>query len=239
VGTDAVRSYWQAHPCAAKLAASEPGSAGFYAEVERAKLESEPHEPSFADFAAWSGRDVLEIGCGVGIDTARFARAGARVTAIDLTEQAVSLTRALLELEELPGTVMVADSESLPFAADSFDLVYSWGVLHHTPRIGRALAEAHRVLRPGGEARVMVYARRSLFGLALWGRQLARDRRPMTVRTAIGRGLESPGTQAFTPVEAAALFADFADVEIEQVATSYDRVPVDRLGWHLLVRACR
>jgi SAM-dependent methyltransferase len=239
VGTEAVRDYWQENPCAAGLARAEPGSPGFYADVEQAKLRLEPHEVAFADFPAWRGRDVLEIGCGVGVDTTRFARAGAYVTAIDLTDAAVSLARGLLALEHLDGTVIVADAESLPFADESFDLVYSWGVLHHTPDIGLALAEARRVLRPGGEARVMLYGRRSLFAGAVWARQVVRERRPMSPEAALARGLESPGTQAFTRSEAAALFAGFADVEVRQVATSYDRLPVDRLGWHLLVRAGR
>jgi SAM-dependent methyltransferase len=239
VGTESVREYWQEHPCAAALARDEPGSPAFYADVERAKLRLEPHEAAFADFPAWRGRGVLEIGCGVGVDTARFARAGANVTAIDLTDAAVSLARGLLELEHLDGTAIVADAEHLPFADESFDLVYSWGVLHHTPDTGRALEEVRRVLRPGGEARVMLYARRSLFAGAVWARQVGRERRLMSAQDAIARGLESPGTQAFTRAEAARLFSGFAGGEVRQVATGYDRVRIDRLGWHLLVRARR
>ena len=233
MGTDAVRSYWQAHPCAAKLAASEPGSAGFYAEVERAKLESEPHEPSFADFAAWSGRDVLEIGCGVGIDTARFARAGARVTAIDLTEQAVSLTRALLELEELPGTVMVADSESLPFAADSFDLVYSWGVIHHAENPARVLREARRVLAANGEVRAMLYGRHSWVAYGLWLRHALLAGHPSrSLADVVASHMESPGTRAYTRGELETLFAGagFDQVRVSGFATRYDQRAVGRLA---------
>src|SRR5436190_1962527 len=83
-----------------------------------------------ADSSRWRGRDVLEIGCGVGTDTLRFARAGARVTAVDLTEAAIALTRQRLVDEELTASVVQADAEDLPFADASFDLVYSWGVLH-------------------------------------------------------------------------------------------------------------
>ena len=237
----AVHDYWQADPCAAKLATHERGSKEFYEEVERAKIRIEPHEPAFAEFEKWAGREVLEIGCGVGIDTARFARAGAAITAVDLTEAAAELANGLLRLEGLPGQAIVANAEELPFAEETFDLVYSWGVLHHTPDIARAVSEIRRVLRPGGEARVMLYSRRSIFAFAVWGRQMLRERRATTIGAAISNGLESPGTRAFTASEAASLFSGFDDVVVQQVATRYDLLPIkiDRLGWHLLIRATR
>lgn len=237
MGISEIRGYWEAAPCAAKLAVSEPGSKGFYSDIEAAKNRIEPHEAAFADFPKWSGRAVLEIGCGVGIDTARFARAGADITAIDLTEAAVSLANQLLELEELPGKAVVANAEQLPFADASFDLVYSWGVLHHTPNIDQAIAEARRVLKPDGQVRVMLYSRRSTFALAVWGRQVRRERRMITMREALSRGLESPGTKAFTPAEATSLFRGFDAVRVKQVATRYDRQPFNPLGWHLLIQA--
>lgn len=239
MSTADVRSYWQASPCAAKLARHEAGTAGFYHDIEQAKSRIEPHEVPFAGFPEWRGKAVLEIGCGVGVDTARFARAGAEITAVDLTEAAVSLANRLLELEQLPGKAVVADAEELPFDDDSFDLVYSWGVLHHTPHIDRALAEVRRVLRPDGALRIMLYGRPSFFALAVWLRQMARERRVLSVREALGRGLESPGTRAFTKAEAQRMLAGFADVDVRQVATRYDRIPIDRLGWHLLIRAAR
>ena len=157
MGTEAVRDYWQENPCAAGLARAEPGSPGFYADVEQAKLRLEPHEVAFADFPAWHGRDILEIGCGVGVDTTRFARAGAHVTAIDLTDAAVSLARGLLALEHLDATVIVADAESLPFADESFDLVYSWGVLHHTGALWTAVDLAAGRVGPGGSLMIAIY----------------------------------------------------------------------------------
>ena len=237
MGVAEVRDYWQAEPCAAKLSRHEPGEAAFFRDIEEAKSRMEPHEARFAEFERWAGRDVLEIGCGLGIDTARFARAGANVTAIDLTDAGVALTHRLLDLEQLAGEAMVANAERLPFADERFDLVYSWGVLHHTPNIRAAVDEVRRVLRPGGEARVMLYSRHSLFSTAVWLRQMAREVRPMSLRSAIARGLESPGTQAFTKLDAYWMFAQFATRDIRQVATVYDRLPVDRLGWHLLIRA--
>jgi SAM-dependent methyltransferase len=104
---------------------------------------------------------VLEIGCGLGTDGAQFAKAGADYTGVDLTEAAVELARRRFELFNLPGTFRTADAENLDFDDASFDLVYSHGVLHHTPDTVRAVREIHRVLRPQGRAVVMLYHRDS------------------------------------------------------------------------------
>jgi SAM-dependent methyltransferase len=104
---------------------------------------------------------VLEVGCGLGTDGAQFAKAGARYTGIDLTDAAVELAKRRFELFDLPGTFRVADAERLDFPDSSFDLVYSHGVLHHTPDTAAAIREIHRVLRPGGKAVVMLYHRDS------------------------------------------------------------------------------
>src|SRR6185503_19479033 len=104
---------------------------------------------------------VLEIGCGLGTDGAQFAEAGADYTGVDLTEAAVDLARKRFEFFDLPGKFQTADAEDLPFPDQSFDLVYSHGVLHHTPETAKAIKEIHRVLRPGGRAVVMLYHRDS------------------------------------------------------------------------------
>ena len=104
---------------------------------------------------------VLEVGCGLGTDGAQFAKAGANYTGIDLTDAAVDLARRRFELFQLPGTFRVADAERLDFPDNTFDIVYSHGVLHHTPDTAAAVREIHRVLRPGGKAVVMLYHRDS------------------------------------------------------------------------------
>jgi ubiquinone/menaquinone biosynthesis C-methylase UbiE len=125
----------------------------------------------FVDFASLPGKDVLEVGCGSGIAVQLFAEAGAAVTAVDLTPWAVGTTRARLEAFELEGEVLEADGERLPFADSSFDLVFSWGVIHHSTDMDRALAELVRVCKPGGRVVIMVYHRRSLFFLVYRGFQ--------------------------------------------------------------------
>jgi SAM-dependent methyltransferase len=156
-----VRGFWQEHPCGTKFADAPPGSRRFYELVEAHRYKKEWHIPAAAGFAQSKDLRVLEVGCGLGTDGAQFANAGADYTGIDLTQAAVDLAQLRFELFDLPGTFRVADAESLDFPNDSFDLVYSHGVLHHTPDTAGAIREIHRVLRPGGRAIVMLYHRDS------------------------------------------------------------------------------
>lgn len=156
-----VRAFWQENPCGTKFTDAEMGTRAFYERVEEHRYSKEWHIPAAADFASTRGLRVLEIGCGLGTDGAQFAKAGAAYTGVDLTDAAVALAQRRFELSELPGEFRKADAENLDFADDSFDVVYSHGVLHHTPDTARAIKEVHRVLCPGGRAVVMLYHRDS------------------------------------------------------------------------------
>src|SRR6267142_1932221 len=156
-----VRAFWQANPCGVKFADAAPGTRHFYELVEAHRYTKEWHIPIAADFPSARGLKVLEIGCGLGTDGAQFAESGADYTGVDLTEAAVELARKRFELFDFPGKFQTADAENLDFADESFDLVYSHGVLHHTPQTEKAIKEIHRVLRPGGRAVVMLYHRGS------------------------------------------------------------------------------
>ena len=156
-----VRAFWQANPCGVKFADAAPGTRHFYELVEAHRYTKEWHIPIAADFQSARGLKVLEIGCGLGTDGAQYAEAGADYTGVDLTDAAVDLARKRFELFDLPGKFQTADAERLDFADESFDLVYSHGVLHHTPETQKAIDEVHRVLRPGGRAVVMLYHRDS------------------------------------------------------------------------------
>lgn len=158
---DRVRAFWQANPCGVKFADAAPGTRRFYELVEAHRYSTEWHIPDAADFAGARGLKVLEIGCGLGTDGAQFAKAGADYTGVDLTDASVQLARRRFELFNLPGTFKTADAENLDFEDESFDLVYSHGVLHHTPETERAIKEVHRVLRPGRSAKIMLYHRDS------------------------------------------------------------------------------
>jgi ubiquinone/menaquinone biosynthesis C-methylase UbiE len=156
---DRVRAFWQENPCGTKFSDAEPGTRLFYERVEQHRYSTEWHIPQAAGFAGTGSKRVLEIGCGLGTDGAQFAKAGADYTGIDLTDAAVELARKRFELFGLPGKFWVSDAENLDFPSDTFDLVYSHGVLHHTPDTVRAVEEVRRVLKPGGQAVVMLYHR--------------------------------------------------------------------------------
>ena len=128
-----VRSFWSRTPCGSWDATAPEGTAEYFAQIEQRRYELEPFIHRFADFRSARGRSVLEIGVGLGTDHVQFARAGAELHGVDLTERGVELVRRRLELEGLTSELQVADAEQLPFADASFDYVYSWGVLHHTP----------------------------------------------------------------------------------------------------------
>src|SRR5437762_2103069 len=156
-----VRAFWQEHPCGTKFSDAEMGTREFFDRVEAHRYGKEWHIPIAANFKSTRGLKVLEIGCGLGTDGAQFAKAGADYTGIDLTEASIELARKRFELSGLKGEFRVADAEKLDFPDASFDLVYSHGVLHHTPDIAAAVQEIHRVLKPAGRAIVMLYHRGS------------------------------------------------------------------------------
>ena len=156
-----VHDFWQANPCGSRFADGEIGTREFFDAVERHRYQTEWHIPEVVCFERWRDSAVLEVGCGLGTDAVNFARAGAQYTGVDLTEASIELVRRRFELEGLAADLRVADAEALPFADNWFDLVYSHGVLHHTPDTQRAISEVRRVLKPGGTAMVMLYHKNS------------------------------------------------------------------------------
>jgi ubiquinone/menaquinone biosynthesis C-methylase UbiE len=157
---EAVRQ-WTADPCGPEVGAP-PGTRAAIEQLLRGRREYAPWQPEVLAYASAAGRDVLDVGCGQGIDLVEYASAGARVTGVDLTPRHVDLARTHIEAMGLAATVVQGDAERLAFADASFDIVSSNGVLHHTPDMPAALREIHRVLRPGGRACVIVYNRRSI-----------------------------------------------------------------------------
>ena len=211
---DGVRRHWDAQPCGTRDI-PETNRARFFRDLERERYEWEPYIPAFARFERGKGRDVLEVGVGAGTDFVNWVRHGARATGVDLTPRGVELTRERLGLEGLHADVRVGDAEHLPFADASFDIVYSYGVLHHSPDTPGAIQEVRRVLRPGGTALVMIYHVPSWVGFMLWAIHCAAKFRPWrSPRWAIYHHLESPGTKAYTKKEARELFAGFRNVRV-------------------------
>jgi len=154
--------FWSASQPGFRFTDAEPGSEEFFREIEEHRYALEPHIADVACFGEWAGKDVLDVGCGLATDGSRFARSGAHYVGFDQAGMALDLARRRFELEHLDGRFVEGDATRLPFPDGSFDLVWSHGVIHHIPETEQAVAEFHRVLRPGGTAVVMVYHRRSL-----------------------------------------------------------------------------
>lgn len=159
----AVQDYWDRRPCNIGHSDAEIGTREYFDAVEARKYFVEPHIPAFAKFECWRGKRVLEIGCGIGTDAVNFARAGAEYTGVDLSSVSLALTRKRFETFGLTGTFHHANAEQLSSVVrqGGFDLVYSFGTIHHTPRQRAVIEQARQLIRDDGELRIMLYARNS------------------------------------------------------------------------------
>lgn len=159
---DQIKTYWNQQPCNVKHSQKSPKTPEYWQEVTAKKYRAEPHILPFADHVKYAGKRVLEVGCGIGTDAEQFARGGADYVGIDFSDISVDLCRKRFDVLNLPGSFLVADVENLlSYSLGEFDLVYSWGVLHHTPNIISAIEGIYDSLKPGGEFKMMVYATNS------------------------------------------------------------------------------
>jgi SAM-dependent methyltransferase len=156
---DDIRMYWDAHIHDLEISRQPPGSREFFDDLDQYHFEKLHHLLRLVDFDGYRGCSVLDVGCGAGVDLARFARGGANVTGVDIAPSAVALARANFAQQTLPGRFEVADGEQLPFPDCSFDLVFAHGVVQYTADPQRLVDECRRILKPGGEAIVQVYNR--------------------------------------------------------------------------------
>jgi 2-polyprenyl-3-methyl-5-hydroxy-6-metoxy-1,4-benzoquinol methylase len=158
-----IKRYWNAQPCNVKHGKADPGTLEFFQEVSARRYKVESHIPEFAGFHLWQGQRVLEIGPGIGSDSAEFARAGADYYAIDYSEESVKLAQQRFQVEGLEGEFRCGDASNSASYKDlpAMDLVYSYGVIHHFPAIDNIIKNVYNVLAPGGEFRFMVYAKNS------------------------------------------------------------------------------
>jgi len=224
---DDVRTFWERASCGEALYLDETSMEGFQRQMEQ-RYELEPYIIDFASFNAWKGKKVLEIGVGLGADHQRFAEAGAILYGIDLTERAVNFTKKRLGLFGLHSNIEVGDAEALRFADSTFDLVYSWGVIHHSPNTKQAASEILRVLRPGGQFKVMIYHKFSFVGYMLWIRYALLKLKPwMSLAEIYSNYLESPGTKAYTTSDAMRLFGSASRISYRTVLTHGDLLTSD------------
>jgi len=156
---DEVRDYWNTHIHDLDVSTESPGSRGFFDDLDRYHFEKLHHLIRLVDFDGYRGRMVLDVGCGAGVDLARFARGGAVATGVDVSQSAVELARKNFEQQGLSARFDVANGEQLPFSDKTFDLVFAHGVVQYTANPQRLVDECRRVLKPGGEAIFQVYNR--------------------------------------------------------------------------------
>jgi SAM-dependent methyltransferase len=249
---DVVRDYWNRRPCNIRHSPAQIGSQEYFDQVEARKYMVEPHIPAFADFAFWKGKRVLEIGCGIGTDATNFARVGADYTGLELSSVSLELTKKRFSIFGLKGTFYLGNAEDLNeiIPSQKFDLIYSFGVIHHTPNPGRVIEAAKNYLSAGSEFRLMLYAKHS------WKAAM------------IDAGLDQPEAQSGCPIaftytkeEVAALMHGYEIINVQQehifpyiidkyVRYEYELQPwfaampkemfralEGRFGWHMLIWA--
>ena len=157
-----VKKYWNTRPCNINHSNKECGSKNYFLEVSKRKYTVEPHILKFANFATWKNKDVLEVGCGIGTAAHSFIENGARYKGIDVSKKSLELTRKRLDVFDLTGIVEEADIETyIKNEDEKYDLVYSFGVLHHTPNTKKAVKNIYNLLKKGGTFKLMLYAKNS------------------------------------------------------------------------------
>ena len=252
-----VREFWDEKPCGTHTSDKERYTKDYFEEIENKRYSMQPEIFSFAQFSRFKDKKLLEVGVGAGSDFLQWVRAGTKAYGIDLTDEAVQHVKHRLSLYGLEAEqIITADSENLPFEDDTFDIVYSWGVIHHTPDTEKAMKEIIRVCKPGGKCKVMIYHRKSLLAWFFWIKHALLKMKPwLSVADILWNHMESIGTKAYTKYEVEQMLKTekIKNVRIKPVLSYYDRLerfsPImqriskiaaallggDRVGWQLTI----
>jgi ubiquinone/menaquinone biosynthesis C-methylase UbiE len=245
-----VKEYWEQEACGTHdfvVQDSEEYSREWFEKVEEFRYSVEPFIHAEAQFTRHKGKKLLEIGVGAGTDHLQWARAGAICHGVDLTDRGINTTRRHLALYGLESKLQRVNSEVLPFEDGFFDVVYSWGVIHHSEHPEKIIAEIHRVLKPGGVFIGMLYNRYSFLTFRLWVRYALLSGKPWrTFSDVLWHHCESLGTKAYTAGEVKNLYKAFSEVSTRKVVTPHDYykypkflIPYfpDRFGWFINIHA--
>jgi 2-polyprenyl-3-methyl-5-hydroxy-6-metoxy-1,4-benzoquinol methylase len=262
---DRVRDFWNQRPCNIRHSSQPVGTREYFDEVEARKYFVEPHIPGFAQFERWRGKRVLEIGCGIGTDAVNFARAGADYTAVELSERSLELCQRRFDVFGVKGKFHGGNAEELTsfLPADKYDLIYSFGVIHHSPHPEQILEEVRKLSHPDTEVRIMLYSKFSwkvLWILLTYGRGAFWKLNELIAKYSEAQE-GSPVSYCYTFAEARKLFHRFKILELRKdhifpyriekyVKYEYEMVwyfrwlpaPIfrwleHRLGWHTLIIA--
>lgn len=229
-----VADYWEAESCGTGVTNAPKHSRAYFDEIEEFRYSVEPEIFAFAQFTRHYGQKMLEVGVGAGSDFLQWVRAGTAAHGIDLTREGVENVRQRLAVYGLRAAdLRQADAEAIPHPDNTFDLVYSWGVIHHSPDTEKAFAEIVRVTKPGGTIKVMVYNRRSLQTFYTWVRHALLKGKPWrSFAEVLSEHMESPGTKGYTRSEVRA-WASRHRLTVSQIDASaspfYDLL--DGRGW--------
>ncbi len=223
-----VRNFWNEQTCGTWITDKEKFTLEYFEEIEEDRYSLQPEIFSFAEFTRWHGKNVLEVGVGAGTDFLQWVRAGAIASGIDLTEQACQHVVHRLELYGLTADeIKVGDTENLPFDDNTFDLVWSWGVIHHTPDTQKAMREIVRVLKPNGRAKIMIYHRHSVLAYLFWVKHALLKFKPwLSISEVLWNNMESKGTKAFTVPEVERMLETMPveNVKIKPLLCYYDKL---------------
>lgn len=253
-----VRSFWDEQTCGTQFTQSEKFSKQYFDDIESDRYTKEPEILEFADFENSKGKVVLEVGTGAATDFMQWAKYCQELYGVDLTPQSVQHAQKRLALYGLTAKqILVADAEQLPFANEMFDIVYSWGVIHHSPHTEQALAEIVRVLKKGGEAKIMIYNRHSILAYFFWVKHALLKGKPFkSLAWVLDNHMESKGTKGYTLKEVQNILKKhpIKIQELKTYFTYYDRMarhhkvlqwfsklcswilPKDKYGWFLVFK---
>ena len=222
-----IRDFWNQGSCDTEHASSKKFSREYFEEIETYRYFDQAFIHAFAQFSRYHGKKILEVGFGAGTDFIQWLRVGAQANGIDLTKEAFENVTNRIRAYNLPQpeSLQVGDAENLPFESNTFDLGYSFGVLHASPNTERAFSELVRVIRPGGEFKIMVYNTTSICAINAWVKHALLKGRPWkSVKWAVWNYIESIGMKVYTQKELSHMLSKLPlkNIHIDTVITSAD-----------------